>query len=628
MADYSHTFYNNSTKIDGYADNFTGYHLKPSSFGFTTDPRTANQLKAVSDKLNTGAKVIEVSGVNIAKGEGPLGLIDYIPKQHLQEINRLRKLAGAELTFHAPLVEATGWNDNGWNEEQRKQVEREVLSSIERGHELDPKGNIVITFHTSNGLPEPATKVKIKGEDGKMKEISSRFVVIDERTGRIGVIPGQQQDYWKNQPTDPKTQIDDYNKRQWSESLSQVTRLADQARISMVRSSAIRDEEGAISRDADFKKNVTEAYKYSTENPKKFEHFLNDLGSDMKKDVVLQAVNEIGFADRYAESAYLTLKEIYNEAYDNAKKQNNEELKEKLQSIRKEIAPSLENLKEKTPDKLKEFIDEIAKATRSLDHLGESKDGVPKQYRFIKDFGVEKASETFANAAFSAYKQFGKTTPILGLENPPAGMGINRAEDIKELVEAAHKKFVVKAVQDGMSEKAAEKKAKELIGVTWDVGHINMIRKYGYDDKDLKKQTETIAPFVKHVHLSDNFGLAHTELPMGMGNVPIKAHEEALRKEFGEKFGKIKQIVETGGWFADFKTTPFRETMAAFGSPLYPQQMGSYWKQPPMGGYFAGYGKTLPDVHFQTYGAGFSGLPTDLGGEIQGRSRVSGNPIE
>ena len=57
-----------------------------------------------------------------------------------------------------------------------------------------------------------------------------------------------------------------------------------------------------------------------------------------------------------------------------------------------------------------------------------------------------------------------------------------------------------------------------------------MLRKEGYSEKDIVKQTEIIAPFVKHVHLSDNFGFEHTELPMGMGNVPLKEIMEKLQK--------------------------------------------------------------------------------------------------
>ena len=201
---------------------------------------------------------------------------------------------------------------------------------------------------------------------------------------------------------------------------------------------------------------------------------------------------------------------------------------------------------------------------------------------------------------------------------------------MKELIVKAREKFVQKAVEDGMSKNMAENQAKKLIGATWDVGHINMLRKFGYGDKELREQAKTIAPFVKHIHLSDNFGLEHTELPMGMGNVPMKAHLEELRKAHGDKLDKIKKVIETGDWYQHFQKTPIRETFAAFGSPIYPMQNAPYWNQAmnTSAGYFSGYGAMLPEQHFQTYGAGFSSLPQELGGQMGGKSRVSGNPME
>src|SRR3989338_262226 len=73
------------------------------NISLATDPRVANQLKAASDKLNTGATAIELSFVSP-------DVFETIPKQHFEELNRLRKVVGknVELTLHAPLVEPSG----------------------------------------------------------------------------------------------------------------------------------------------------------------------------------------------------------------------------------------------------------------------------------------------------------------------------------------------------------------------------------------------------------------------------------------------------------------------------------------------------------------------------------------
>jgi len=253
----------------------------------------------------------------------------------------------------------------------------------------------------------------------------------------------------------------------------------------------------------------------------------------------------------------------------------------------------------------------------------------PEMFVPIEEFAVEQSSKTFGNAAFNAYKKLGDKAPILTIENPPAGFALSTGEDLKNLIVASRKQFAEDAVAEKhISQKEAEKLAEKFIGATWDVGHINMIRGKGFEAKDVVGETEKIAPFVKHVHLSDNFGYEHTELPMGMGNVPIKDIMQKLGKEGFD----AKKIIEAGQWWQHFKTPPLRETLEAFGSPIYGMQMAPYWNQSPgfQSDYFGGYGSMLPQVNYETFGGGFSRLPSELGGSRQGAegSRMSGRGME
>ena len=167
-----------------------------------------------------------------------------------------------------------------------------------------------------------------------------------------------------------------------------------------------------------------------------------------------------------------------------------------------------------------------------------------------------------------------------------------------------------------------------MIGATWDVGHINMMRKKGYSEKDVIKETKEIAPFVKHVHLSDNFGLDHTELPMGMGNVPLKPMVDEIKKQGF----KGKEIIEAGNWWQFFSTqgggNPFLPSLEGLNSPIYAMSEGPGWANTSyMGAYFSGHGPVNTPIHHQTYGAGFQNMPVELGGEIAGdRGRFAGSP--
>ena len=133
--------------------------------------------------------------------------------------------------------------------------------------------------------------------------------------------------------------------------------------------------------------------------------------------------------------------------------------------------------------------------------------------------------------------------------------------------------------------------------------------------------------------MSDNFGLENVELPMGMGNVPTKGHFEILSKYAK---GRLRAISETGDWHSTQpgalgmgKITPVRETLTGMGSPMYPMMMAPYWNQTPFSGYyFAGIGATNPEIHHQYFGSGFTNLPIELGGQMGGKNRLSGAPME
>ncbi|MBU0761217.1 MAG: hypothetical protein KJ600_01040 [Nanoarchaeota archaeon] len=591
-----------------------GYGPKISEFSLTTDPRTSNQLKAVSDKLSTGAKNIEVTAVTAATWEA-------VPEQHLKEIERLKKLAGAELTFHGPVIEPTGARQ-GWNEGHRRQAERQMWSAVKRAHKLEPDGNVIVTFHSAAGLPEPETRI-FNEKTGK--EEIKEFWVVDEASGKFANVPIKP-DYFKSKEegySTPEGQIkaineiiDKQNKEAWFKQLFTISYHANQG-TGVVRDVLGKDEG---------KKTALKMYEKFLKG-KNFSEELDVLEEQEKKFAETQ-MNALVHGDTYLRESYQDLQNVFNQAYEVAKANKNKDDLEKLNKFRKEIAPALDKLED--VENLQEFGNVLIKGVNVLRSIKP-----PKALKPLRDFAVDKSSETFSNLALESYKKFKDTAPIISVENPPAGAaressGMSRAEDLRSIIKESRRKLKDKLVKEAhLSEGNAEAQAEKLIGATWDVGHINMLRGLGYSGKDIVRETEKIAPFVKHVHLSDNFGMEHTELPMGMGNVPIKPMLEAI-----EKYNKkVKKVIETGTWFgpqAFGNQTPFAETLRAFGSPIYSMQMAPSWNQAygTSGGYSTGYGQTLPEQHFSMYGSGFSNLPTELGGQMAGRSRVGGTPME
>ncbi len=581
-----------------------GHSVPFSSIGTAVNPQTANQIKAVSDALNTGAKTVEVQ-MTFAEIE------KAIPNQHLDEINRLRKLTGAELTLHGPMIEPTGFNPQAgrWDPAQRVQAERQIWNAFERAHKVDPDGNLVVTFHSSQSLPDPRTKIV----DEKGNVVSSALYVIDERTGAGGAVPIPKKDYLFNEQFDVDKELERINDQRWKGELSNVNIEVQRGREAMRQVEKL----GKI-KDIDISK------LYADSETKEGKQRLASLPKEVR-EVANEIIGNVSYGKIFVDDSYRKLQDLYNEAYYAAKKTGDKPTLAKLDEYRDEVAPYLKDYK----DDKEKIVQLGEKVSQGIQLLGSIE--APKTLQPLEKFAIDQASETFANVAFKGYKKFGDTAPIVSIENPPVGMGLTRAEELKKLIEETRKKFINKAKEDGLSESEAKKQAEKLIGATWDVGHINMLRQYGFTEEHLKEQTRTMAPFIKHVHLSDNFGMAHSELPMGYGNVPMKAHEELIEK-YGNQVNKIKRIIEAGDWVTQFQgLSAIPQTASFYGSPLYSMKMAPYWNQVSgmSGGYFAGMGATLPDVNFQTYGTSFTTLPVELGGQMQGgRNRLSGNPME
>ena len=595
---------------ENYGKSFLGfdYRMPASQIGVTTDPFTSNQLQKVSEKVSTGAKHIEVSAIQ-------LKTMDAIPKQQFAEMNRLRKLVGVDLTLHAPIIEPTGVTKQGWNESDRLNAERQMTSVLRRSHEMDPKGNLVVTFHSSAGLPEPETRIiNEKGEE-ELKE----FWVANEDTGQFSNISAEINYFKKEQKLDTKTLIKKRNEDTWYRELQSVNFNASQG-ASIIEKAMSEVVDGKYTLMPKEKQEaLLEAYRKVVKGEKEIKE-IEEL-----KPALEPRINELTHGDVYLRSIYGEFQNMFNRAYKAAEMYDLKEDKNKLDKFRDEVAGKVKEMEE-DPSKVGLLADELIKGVNVLRSITP-----PQTIKPLREWAIEKASTTFANVAFDAYNKFKNSAPIISIENPPVGMGLSRAEDLRDLVRKSRDKFADIAKDKlNLSKAEAKEQAEKLIGVTWDVGHINMLRGHGYEEKHLIAQTKTVAPFVKHVHLSDNFGLEHTELPMGMGNVPTKKMLDLIHG-YNDK---VKKIAETGDWFSrqgglGMTGTPHRQTLEAVGSPVFGGE-APYWNQisATSGQYFVGMGEISPQIHHSMYGAGFSNLPVELGGQMGGRSRVSGAPIE
>jgi len=608
-----------------YGDVFTGYHVEAGSLGLTTDPRTANILKDASAKLASGVKQIELALVSPE-------IFDSIPKQHLKEINRLGKLTGVEVSIHGPVMDSTGITQHGFSELNREAEERRIADVVIRSHEVDPSGNIPVTFHSAEGLP--GTEWETLGEKRKPRQIiavnreSGKMVPLDTETKYYPEMkklkPGAEKEYAK--------MAEKYNRGEISreEAIRSEEKYYEQ--IPVEKGEIYTPEKQLeVANETEWDNALSQLFfnkeradEILQKNEVQISHVLKDLQEGKIREEEINAVPEYREAMNHYKAAHNYLNDVHktvNNLFSRAYKYGNDEQKKLLANIS-------ENFKQDLKKSGGTVMGESQAMQNLLNSMQRTQGVAPEMFVPIEKFAVEQSSKTFGNAAFEAFRKFGAKAPVISIENPPAGFTLSTGEDLRKLVEESRKQFVKKAVESGkISESEAKSQAERLIGATWDVGHINMLRKFGATEKEIIQETEKIAPFVKHIHLSDNFGFEHTELPMGMGNVPLKEMMEKLPEK------DVKKIIEAGQWWQHMQTSPLKESFEGLGSPMYVTGTGPFWNQ-SLGlqqNYFTGYGQMLPQMNYQTWGSGFSmaSLPVELGGQIPGRGgRMSGTPME
>ncbi len=580
---------------------FVGYRLNFSEIGTSLDARTADQVKEVSKHLNTGIKVVEVAAHDA-------GILDAMPNDQFKEINRMAKLLNITPTMHAPMIDPTGITQQGWDNLNQETAKRQLLEAVRRGQKLNPNGNTVITMHAST-VNLPPSELKIK--EGDEKRIKS--VLLINPQGTLSQIKEEERYFpeegetfsGKPQEFNPKIEIERKNKKVWLDAIQNVTYYTDLAE-----------------RNSSGQRISPEERKEILKNKSK------DFYAEKTKEMLLDE-GELKHKEVYLRKAYESLTSLFDLAYKNAEDSKKEELKKYAIEMSKKI-PDYKNLKD-DPTKIYNFAEDIERGADLL------KQADTEIFKPLSEFAQEKSAETFGHIAFESYKEFKEHAPIISIENHPAQESLlTTGEDLKQVIEKARKNFVEKATLTtnqgglGMSKGDATKQAEKLIGATWDVGHINMLKKYGYNDKDIGEETEKVAKYVKHVHLSDNFGFQHTELPMGMGNVPIKAIMEKL----GKAGFKGKKVAEALSWWQHFSNngvnSAVNPTMQAFGaSGFQGSPTGSYWNSSQgMQGSYTGFPSAyMPEKHFSLYGSSFSSLPQELGGQVPGtNSRFSGTP--
>ena len=397
-----------------YGELFSGYGTSAELLGTPTAPpgQQGDLPTQLTKSISTGQKVVELSLLNPE-------IVDTIFKPHLEEIKRIAKLAGVDLSVHGPLLEASGATESGYDKQQREIAEKQIFNALERSHDLDAKGNISVTFHTTNGAPGVIWK-KEKGRD----ERQIVMPLVDQETGKI-TVAREEERYSPIKGGEKKTynvqeQLEVMNETKWGDSLSQIEFQREHADKILQEIHPI-----LIGRYLEFRDKQIKGEKMDF-SPEEF--------GEMKK--IISAEEHIHEGQRTA-----------NNLFDKAYKYGTDEEKRKLVGISKQYKKNL-------------GIEENGEINISLYHnpqtqsnaLFELKQGLslmkPQLFKPAEEYTIQESTQSFGNAAWKAYKEFGEKSPVLNIENPPAGMGLSRADDVRSMVEGSRKQFVENAVRE------------------------------------------------------------------------------------------------------------------------------------------------------------------------------------
>lgn len=594
--------------------NFTGYRMSTANISSPTSIQTANQLGEVISKIKEGVKNVELQFIQP-------DIFEQVPKQHFAEIRALMKLSGVRPSIHAPLIDPAGFGERGYEgDDAREDHERRLFSVIEKARQLDTNGNIPVVIHSSAGLQGPTYRPG-DTEKGEERFHKKALVLINQENPSQIVPIEEERKYYMSETTPEEFEKGKKDIEQGG------TYMSAEDSIRSLNSNEWRAKIAGVhmsKKEAD-KILYNMAQTPLAQNIMSKTPFVQDNNTEIQKQQLNQDLQK---SNIFLEQARTQFSGLFDKAYRYGTDEQRKELRKLAKVYQEEEEKRQRSYESNGTDAISITLNESKKIENYLSVMeGITLRNAPKLYVPVEEFAMGKAAETFGNLAYKGYDKWKDKAPVIAVENMYQGMAFSKADDMKKLVEKSKDIFVEKMKKKGFSEDVAKKQADKLLGVTWDVGHLNMIRKAGFTEKDVIKETEKIAKLVKHVHLTDNFGYSDSHLPPGMGNVPTKEILEQLQKAGSLK--NARTVVEAGGFFQHFRRSPFPWVLSAFGSSVYGADSAPYWNQTQdmMGNYMGSPMAYLPEKHFSMYGTGLGMLPTELGGQMPGgASRFSGTP--
>lgn len=609
----------------------TAFEIGVDEWGTTTNPRE-HQTEALKSRIFHGANRVEMTFFGAQKGNKEAATPETFGARERRDMRELAEINNIQTTTHATVnvqgLSGLNMQQGMFSDDQRKRSIEEIKKAIHFAAEATTGGAIV--FHTGEA-PRYMHGRKWNGDKDvefemyPEEDIRKVTYLADPLSKRlVAQISGVDKIAMPIFKTDGKGNIeylkDEKGNEVFDEQLKRVDRL-HQGRVPLYETDSNGDIKTQMITFQEFERKKLEEYKKKHpewNHTKVEEEVAKDFFHQQKFVDVMYSLN---FGIR-SEREYNELIEqrqkimdslrFYKELQEKVPKE--EWWKFKKQGYQRNLftPPDEEDPVEYLAKNLKEneraiaYTKELAlhgrrTALEQLDQVERSKladqFAIGQSAQSMGDLGVytwemnERAKKKQGISNFNL-----KNDLYLAPENLFPEMYGAHPEELKTLVLKGREEMA-KQLQSRyhMNKEKANELAKKHIKATFDIGHINVWRKYfkskegeSLEERDkrfdgwvLKKTKELLDQgIIGHIHVSDNFGFDDEHLTAGDGNAPIKQFIAQAKK-----MGFSEFIIESGS-FNPMTSMP--DTWMHFDSPVYGLHVPGFtkdkWTDPSISG--------------------------------------------
>ncbi len=558
--------------------------LNPQQLGYSLgDIRGGGQIQNLKSGIFMGTGSMELTFFNApGKGQGK-NTPESWGKTERQEMKELARVNEIEVSIHATPnmggggASFSGFTGQTFSDEARQKAVDEMARTADFAADVAGGGPIVLHMDGfqrpifSAGEAESKPGEFKKGQLVKYKEEEAKYPVyfVDDRSGNIAAIEREKKIHrpfrYESGPNKGEIKI---NKETGLPEMEVKT----------------------------FNETMQEYKDLPKEKQKEYKNELNYFYHELKEGQV-QELN--AKAHDYYQRAEMFKKEQKKyeqklEEYNEHMKNGDDAYKKKFfaeliaEGEKKHGLDSVEELQKVYEDPrsfLKQKINDFKNETSVFENgaIGlfrnaeQAKEEI-ESFKPIAEYGVQKEANTIARSAMEALKIEEKKKLNKPLWVAPEAYAVemygSHPNEYRKIIEESRSEMVgmLKDKYKNKSEEELRKIANEHIRGTFDIGHLNMWKKYFKgDDKEFAKWMEgNVRDLVKdkiigHVHLSDNFGFHDEHIELGEGNAPLQEFFKLLKEEGFEG----KAIAEPGGQREGELHRVWTSALQLGGSPIY-----------------------------------------------------------